>query len=288
MAVSNGIFRSSHGSRRVRTPGLCTALRAGGRVLATTLAALLALPLAAADRGFDRELFDRWVEMRVGSGAPVYWYCIGTVFSWPDGRPLMRVEGIDTARLDRSLSTATVAHQLSRKTFVYRDLETGAVLTSWNGQPLPPIEYPYQYITYALEGDGLTTWVEQGSGARVQRIGPGQDIVARRLGNTLAFSAPLFLDFPGPGGARMQAFENYDFLVQPADSGVRYPYQISWLRYGDLPAGIGTAVMHMVAWRVDRYEELPESIRGYLDRDARLWREPPRDLAEIRELQRAP
>ncbi len=262
-------------------------LRAAWPALAAILAGLVAAPLPAATRGFDRELFERWVEMRVGSGAPVYWYCIGTVYGWPDGRPLMRVEGIDTARLDRSLSTPTVAHQLSRKTFVYRDLETNDILTSWQGQPLPPIEYPYQYITYAFEGDGLTTWVEQGSGARVQRIGPGQDIVVRRLGNTLAYTAPLFLDFPGPGGTRMQAFENYDFLVQPADSGVRHPYQISWLRYGDLPAGIGKAVMHMVAWRIDRYEELPESIRSYLDRDARLWREPPRDLAEIRQLQQA-
>lgn len=248
----------------------------GGCSAATTL---------AAGRGFDAEVFDRWVEMRVGRGAPVYWYCTGTVFSWPEGTPLMQVEGIDTARLDRTLSTSSVAHQLSRKTFIYRDLETDAVLKEWNGEPLPAIEYPYQYITYALEGDGLTTWVEQGKGEQVQRIGPGQGILARRIGNTLAFSAPLFLDFPGPGGTRLQAFENYDFFVHPQAAGLRHPYQISWLRYGDLPAGIGKAVMHLVAWRVDRYQELPASMRDYLERDARLWREPPQDLAEIRRLQ---
>ncbi len=287
MTVWQVLFRFRAGRPRNPLAPPAGALRASGRWFSVVVAALVAQPLPAAARGFDRESFDRWVEMRVGSGAPVYWYCIGTVYSWPEGRPLMRVEGIDTARLDRSLGTASVAHQLSRKTFVYRDLETNAILTAWQGQPLPPIEYPYQYITYALEGDGLTTWVEQGSGPRVQRIGPGQDMVVRRLGNTLVFTAPLFLDFPAPDGTRMQAFENYDFFVQPAGSGVRHPYQISWLRYGDLPAGIGKAVMHMVAWRVDRYEELPESIRGHLDRDARLWREPPRDLAEIRELQRA-
>jgi hypothetical protein len=249
------------------------------------LAALGIAPLQATERGFDPALFQQWVDMRVGSGEPVYWYCVGTVFSWPSGKPLMRVEGIDTARLDRSLSTPTVAHQLSRKTFVYRDLDSNAILTEWNGQPLPPIEYPYQYITYELDGDGLTTWVEQGAAPRVQRIGPTTGILARRLGNTVAFSAPLFLDFPGRDGKRMQAFENYDFFVHPADAGVQHPYQISWLRYGELGSGIGPSFMHMVAWRIDRYEDLPASMREYLERDGKLWREPPRDLAEIRKLQ---
>lgn len=249
------------------------------------LMAIATTPAPAAERGFDAVLFHQWVDMRVGRGTPVYWYCVGTVFSWPSGKPLLRVEGIDTARLDLAQSTPTVAHQLSRKTFVYRDLDNNTLLTEWNGQPLRPIEYPYQYITYELAGDGMTTWVEQGAGARVQRIGPGTDILARRFGNTVAFSAPLFLDFPGRDGKRMQAFENYDFFVHPSDSGVQHPYQISWLRYGELGSGIGPSVMHMVAWRIDRYEDLPASIRDYLERDGKLWRAPPRDMAEIRELQ---
>jgi hypothetical protein len=43
--------------------------------------------------------------------------------------------------------------------------------------------------------------------------------------------------------------------------------------------------MHMVSWRVDRFEDLPQSIRDYVQSEATLWREPPRDLAEIRRLQ---
>ncbi len=255
------------------------------------IAALLLglLPLQAPATGFDPATFQRWVEMRVGTGDPVYWYCVGTVYSYPDGKPLMRVEGIDTARLDRTLSTTGLAHQLSRKVFVYRDLATGSMLTEWNKRPLPPIAYPYQYITYELKGEKLETFVEQGVAPRVQRIGPGTGIVTRRVGETLVFTAPLFLDFPTPSGERYQAFENYDFFVHPRSSGLTHPYQISWLRYGDLPGGDGKSIMHMVAWRVDRYADLPESIRGYLESDAgRLWKEPPRDLAEIRRLQRAP
>jgi hypothetical protein len=235
--------------------------------------------------GFDDTMFRRWVEMRVGSGDPVYWYCIGTVFSYPEGKALMRVEGIDTARLDRSRSTPQIAHQLSRKTFVYRDLGTNEIVRSWRGQQLDAIEYPYQYITYELKGDSMETFVEQGSAARLQRIGPGTDIIARKLGNAVAFSAPLFLDLPLPDGARYQAFENYDFLAQPQGRGIQHPYQISWVRYGDLPAGLGKTVMHMIAWRVDRYADLPGSIRVYLESEAKLWRLPPKDMNEIRVMQ---
>jgi hypothetical protein len=249
--------------------------------------ALAAAPaVRAADRGFDEPTFRTWVDMRVGRGEPVYWYCVGTVFSYPDGKPLMKMEGVDTARLDPSLSTPRVAHQLSRKTFVYRDLETQAVLREWQGKPLMPIAYPYQYITYEHEGTGLVTWVEQGQGARVQRIGPTTDIAARRIGDSLMFSAPLFLDFPMAGGARYQAFENYDFFVAPAAAGLKHPYQISWVRYGDLAGGTQKTIMHLVAWRVDRYADLPASIRDYLETEGRLWMQPPTDLAEIRALQR--
>ena len=244
-----------------------------------------ATPAIAADRGFTPDTFAKWVEMRVGSGEPVFWYAVGTVYTYPEGKPVMRMEGVDAARLERSLSTPTEAHQVSRKTFVYRDIDTNEILREWQGKPLPPIAYPYQYITYALLERGVETWVEQGAGARKQRIGPGTDIMARQIGNTLAFSAPLFLDLPLPSGSRVQAFEHYDFFHQGAAPGITHPYQISWLRFGDLPAGLGKGVMHMVSWRVDRYADLPASIRGYLETEARQWLEPPRDIAEIRRLQ---
>ncbi|MFM8517812.1 MAG: hypothetical protein ACKODA_08050 [Nevskiaceae bacterium] len=253
--------------------------------LGLSLSGIGAAQSAGPDRGFDPEVFRQWVQMRVGSGKPVYWYAVGTVYSSPGGQPLMRMEGIDAGRLDTTQSTASKAHQLSRKTFVYRDLQSNAILREWQGKPLPPISYPYQYITYELRGSGVETWVEQGAGARVQRIGPGTDIMARRIGGTLAFSAPLFLDFPLRDGTRSQSFEHYDFFDQSAAKGLKHPYQISWLRFGDLPAGLGKGVMHMVSWRVDRFEDLPQSIREYVQSEAALWREPPRDMAEIRRLQ---
>lgn len=43
--------------------------------------------------------------------------------------------------------------------------------------------------------------------------------------------------------------------------------------------------MHMVTWRIDSYEQLPVSMRSYLEAEARLWMAPP--MAAIRALQAA-
>ncbi|MBM4216222.1 MAG: hypothetical protein FJ173_08645, partial [Gammaproteobacteria bacterium] len=82
----------------------------------------------ASDRGFTSEIFKQWVDMRVGEGQPVYWYAVGIAYTFPEGRPVMRIEGIDAARLETTLSSDSDAHQISRKIFVYRDITTNAIL----------------------------------------------------------------------------------------------------------------------------------------------------------------
>ena len=43
--------------------------------------------------------------------------------------------------------------------------------------------------------------------------------------------------------------------------------------------------MHMVTWRIDEYEQLPASMRTYLESEARMWMAPPEDMEAIRALQ---
>ena len=237
-------------------------------------------------QGFTQQLFDQFVEMRFGTGAPVYWYCYGELYSYPSGKLLAKVEGIDTDRQLISARKPDSAVQLSRKVFVYRDPQTNAILREVNGQRVKHIEYPYQMITYQLSGDTVTVQVEQGVEPRVQRIAGSTPISARRFGELSIFSAPLFLNIETPRG-KYEAYENYDFMRQPKKTGAPQ-YQLSWNRYGDQPAfyGPGRSMIQLVAHRVDRYQELPATIREFLEKEAPLWLQPPKDLDEIRRLQK--
>lgn len=236
--------------------------------------------------GFDRESFRQFVSLRAGTGTPVYWYALGEVYSYPEGKRLLLIEGSDTARRLDSAEPDT-AIQLSRKVFVYRDPVTKALVKEWEGRPVNGIAYPYQFITYSLVGDRLRTFVEQGSGVNLQRIGPGENFLLRRLGTSAVYSAPLFLNLDTPRG-RYEAYENYDFVFHPSESDPAARHQLIWNRFGDLPAfiGKGKAIIQMVGWRVERFEDLPASIREYIRAEAPLWMAPPKDLDEIRALQK--
>lgn len=245
-------------------------------------------PAQSATYGFTPTIFDQFVTMRVGTGAPVYWYCIGEIYSYPEGKLMARVEGIDTARLLTSATQkGTKAEQVSRKIFVYRDPETFAVIKEKNGQKVEPIAYPYQYITYERKGDKLMATVEQGSGARKQRIESKGENRVRQFGKLTIVSSPLFLNFPTPRG-KYEAYENYDFFLQPKGGKDAPQYQLTWNRFGDLPPafGGGKSVFQLVSYRIDKYADLPQTMRDYLETEGRLWMKPPADLNEIRELQK--
>lgn len=261
------------------------------RLLATFGLMALALSWSAAASAeetgeFTQEIFDTWIEARAGTGAPVYWYSTGTVRAYPSGELLYTMEGFDTAVAYRPEGRgAPIAHQYGRKIFIYRDPATGEVAREAGGMAIDPIAYPYQFIEYRLEEGDVIAVVEQGSGGRIQSI-EAEPMSWRRLGDTYIFTAPLFLDFAIPGtDRRIEAWENYDFFIQP--EGVERRHQLSWARIGRMPpwAGGQMAVLHLVNWRVDTYEELPASIRAYVEAEAPLWLSPPADLAAIRALQ---
>ncbi|XBQ14891.1 MAG: hypothetical protein ABL308_07925 [Oceanicaulis sp.] len=254
-------------------------------------AAVLTLGLAAGSGAqvpgaepFTQEVFEDWVAARAGTGEPVWWYSIGTVRDYPSGDVRYVMEGWDSARSFRPEGEgAPVAHQYNRKIYVFRDPETLEIVPE-----SVAVAYPYQFITYTLEGGGMKTRVEQGSGPRLAVI-EDDSLSWRPVGDTQVFTAPVFLDFPIPNSeARIQAWENYDFFIHP-EGTVDEPHQLSWARVGQLPAwaGGGQAVMHLITWRVEDYDDLPETMRSYVEAEAPLWMEPPADLEEIRTLQAA-
>ena len=246
-------------------------------------------PSDPAAQGWTPERYDAWVKARAGEGEPVYWYSQGTLRAFPGGELLYKLEGYDISNARRVSPTMT--EQYSRKIYIYRDPVTNEVVRRVGDTDVEPIAYPYQFITYELkDGDTpyLETFVEQGEEPRVRRIGPGNEITVREIGENYLYTAPLFLDFPIPGtDTRYQTFENYDFVI-PKDAD--QPGFITFMRYGPLPEwassdGITQGAMHMATWRLTDYADVPATLREFVEADAPLWQAPPTDLADIRRLQ---
>lgn len=250
-------------------------------MVVSAVLALLAFQTTYKDVSFDGSLFAKFVENRVGVGKPVYWYCFGEMYTYPEGKLVAKVEGIDTARLVREKSTPTSALQLSRKVFFYKDPANGAVLDSYEGRPVTHIEYPYQRIQYTLANQKLVATVTQGKAPRIQTVS-AEMARARVVGSRTVFSIPLFVSVETPRG-KIEAYENYDFIV---GKGERV---LSWNRFGDLPPAFGTGkcVIQLVAERVDSFSKLPTAFQTTLRQRAPLWELPPADEAEIQRLQQA-
>jgi hypothetical protein len=51
--------------------------------------------------------------------------------------------------------------------------------------------------------------------------------------------------------------------------------------------GGGRSSMHAYFHRYDRYADIPETLRSFIEEYAPMWKEPPRDMDEIRDLQKA-
>ena len=131
---------------------------------------LIAVPSGAIAQGNSRDAvspeFRAWVDARAGTGQPVHWVAEGGVYEYPSGRKLFGMVGFDSSRVIWPGRPGDPVIHLTRKTFAYTDPQTGEVLREYNGQPVTPVAYPYQMITYRQDGAQIFADVEQGAGGR--------------------------------------------------------------------------------------------------------------------------
>ena len=123
--------------------------------------------------GFSREDFETLVDVRIGNGEPVFWYGVGVVNSFPDGKVLARVEGVDLGKLYRPDPSVASAQMYTRKFIVFRDPETNELFRDEEGK-VRFIGFNYQNFTWRLEDDYLMYDVEQGSGDQIFTVTEGQ------------------------------------------------------------------------------------------------------------------
>lgn len=228
-----------------------------------------------------------WVDGRAGNGEPVHWIAQGFVHEYPSGKKLFGIVGFDSSRAVWPEKEGDPILHLTRKTFAYTDLETGEVITEYKGEQVKPIAYPYQMISYRLENQRIYGDVEQGVGERVQTIKSKDGIPFSQMGNTYVYNAQVYLDFPLPSGSQYQAWENYDFFFHP-ESSVNEPYQMTWQRYGKLPAWAGgqPSITRLHSWRVESHDEFPKQILDWAKAEKPNWLTPPANVEEIRSLQK--
>ncbi len=231
-----------------------------------------------------------WVDARAGTGKPVHWIASGGVFEYPTGKKLFGMVGFDSSRVIWPTKKGDPVIHLTRKTFAYTDPRTDEILTEYNGKPVTPIAYPYQVITYRVENGKIFGDVEQGAGDAIQHIAMKDGMGIHWMGrDTLAVTAPIFLDSPLPDGSRYEAWENYDFFLH-RNNKVDEPHQMSWQRFGGLPtwAGPGKAIYHLLSWRVEHESEFPAELLKWAKAEMPMWLVPPADMDEVRALQQAP
>lgn len=228
-----------------------------------------------------------WVDARAGTGDPVHWIADGGVYAYPSGEKLFGMIGFDSSTVIWPDVAGDEVMHLTRKTFAYTDPVSGEILTEYNGKPVEPIAYPYQLITYRMVDGKIYGDVEQGVGARIQKIESENGMRIAMMGeDTMVVTAAVFLDFPLPNGNQYEAWENYDFFIHTGEN-VNEPHQMSWQRYGGLPpwAGSGKAIYHLLSWRVESEAEFPKQLLDWARADKPMWLKPPADLTEVRALQ---
>jgi hypothetical protein len=243
--------------------------------------------------GATSTIFDTFVKMRTGLGTgngsseQVFMVCEGALYQSPSGKMLARFEGFDATRGIRIGEDHV--RQLTRKMFWFRDVNTGDILTEFEGQPVQNIKYDYQVFDFRRGVDSLTgkesilpTIVE---GPRGVPCSPGSFRFAGP--HQLMIHLPVFIDVDIPGRGKYQAWETYDFSLDPSFPKDRPPH-LSWSRQGPSPPFGSTVIMHCTGKRVCSFEELPKSMRQFVEEGGHdLFRAAPLNMAEVERLQKA-
>ena len=234
--------------------------------------------------GFTREDFERFVDMRFGTGEPVYWYAWGGMTSFPGENMFARTEGCDMGRLYRPDPDKAEAALLSRKFYVYRNPETGEIQTLPDGSPMWMSNFTYQYFKVRLENGFLIFDTEQGRGDELKKLTFGHNTEIQRFDGMTVYTTPVQYELPFRGNE--PTWETYNFIERRSDDQVQY--DCVWNGDFPTPPGMPAGRVSMNAYfhRYDSYAELPETIRSFIELHAPLWKEPPKTLDEIRELQK--
>ena len=233
--------------------------------------------------GHSREDFERWVDMRCGTGEPVYWYGWGDMSTYPEGKMIARLEGFDTGRLYRPDPDKPEVELLARKHVAFRDPETGELLRGDDGAPYWMDQFVFQHFTWKLDGDRIIYKADVAYSDPAKAQWGAYDGEIQKFERMRIYTCPVQITFPfpGPDGKPVYGHECYDFVERQDGDKIRY--HGTWSGFYPMPpwAGSGNCTMHAYFQRFNSYEELPETTRAFVEEYAPMWKQPPKDHAEI-------
>ncbi len=261
-------------------------------ILAASAALLSGVP-AFADELTQKD-FELFAEARFGpaDGKARYWYRHGPVRDIKTGQTLYLFEYYDTVRHIIDPKNPNKRYGIVRKLDVFRDKDTNAVLESMNGQPVKLWTFPYQLLELEYKDGKVFLTVSQGSGEFL-RTHTFNDGSVERYGDFAHFSFPGFYttrraELPDHVTAQ-STMSVFSICEKNCTAVTRYQWNQSDV--GPLAPWATTEPGRLgfrstSGARFETYAELPEQLRAFIDRHYPDFREPAKDLDEVRALQR--
>ena len=236
----------------------------------------------------NSDTFETWGKMRLGLGdgpgsndEGVFWVGGGYLYEAHSGRELALFEGFDIGKGVRFSDNHI--RQISRKIFWFRDPITGEIMEEFEGKEVKPIVYDSQMIDYFRADDGSITYSVEASLRNLKGELPKMKITSQMVGpRQMMIQVPVFIDVEIPGRGKYQAWEFYDYSVDPSFPADRPP-TASWCRQGSVPPFNmdSKAVLRFSGYRCDRFEDLPDRMKEEVVRNHPHFTSPPKDEKEV-------
>lgn len=265
------------------------------QVAATAIFLIAIVATTPVKAEFTQKDFELFANARLGppDGKPRFWYQTGLFRDVESGETLYVFEYYDT--IQQYVDPANPNHRIgiARKLDLIRDKNTGALLETLNGKPVPQAIFPYQLIDMEYKDGAVTLNITQGSGPSLRTHTFTQTRIDH-YGPCAHVSIPAHFSVKNsgmPGVAPYSMTMSSHFAM--CDEKKAATPRIHWMQGGVVPVpswaggdGRKMAYMSITGYRFDNYSELPQRLRSVIEKDYPAWREPPPDLEEVKAMQR--
>lgn len=258
------------------------------------LSAAMLTPCQAPAGELSRKDFELFAISRFGppDGKVRYWYGKGPVRDPQTGQALYEFEYYDAVRHLVDPHNPDRRYGIVRKLDLFRDIQTGELLETFNGKPVQSWRYPYQLLILEYKDGKVSLKISQGSGEFLRSY-DFNEIGIERYGDYAHVTVPGYFvarkpELPDEVSTYTMTSH---FIIHEgkADVSPRHQWELTSINpLAPWAGGDGKKLSYMFisGVRFEEYSELPERLRELIDTKYPDYREPAKDLEAVRALQR--